>query len=219
VASLICAAVCTIALAGIVQGDDTPTILETQQNRPAYFNGRVIEMKYSPGIHDFKIGPWRIFAHLLHEKPRDPHPNLYIVAPGMQYKSDTAGQFDHNEVISVLPLKSEPVEWDVYYAVVLDPTLHEDFRSERQLILATQNEFVPTDDMKFDELPGAAFLRRYLRVDSIEGLEPYRRADGKLPRLIIVPAKLSVKAAAIDSSAEADAASKSAPAASDVLTK
>jgi len=168
------------------------------QTRPTYFNGKVIEMKYSRGSHDFKIGSWNILAHVLHEKPRDPHPNLYIVAPGTQYTSDGAGQFDHNEIISTLPLKSEPIEWDVYYAVVLDPSLQENFRSERQLILATQNEFAPGENFTFEDIPGAAFLKRYLHIDSIEGLQPYRRSADKLPRLVIVPAKITVKAAAIE---------------------
>jgi hypothetical protein len=193
--------------------------LRTEQTRPVYFNGREIEMKYSSGVHDFRIGPWNVFAHILHEKPRDPHPNLYIVAPGTQYKSDAAGQFDHNEIISVLPLSSEPVEWDVYYAIVLDPTLKEDFRSERQLILATQNEFLPGQDLQFEEMPGAAFLRRYLHVDSVEGLDSYRRHDGKLPRLLIVPAKLCVKAVAIDTGAEAKEAGKTEAGGSASLAK
>jgi hypothetical protein len=194
-----CMALCATALTGTAHAS-TSTAVESasQQERPVYFNGKVVEMKYSTGKRDSKIGPWNIFAHVLHDKPRDPHPNLYIVAPGTQYTSAVAGQFDHNEVISTLPLKPDPVEWDVYYAVVLDPSLQEDFRSEQQLILATQKEFEPGENFTIAEIPGAVFLKKYLGIDSVQSLAPYRRSGGKLPRIIIVPAKLCVKASVID---------------------
>jgi hypothetical protein len=170
----------------------------SRQSRVAYCDGKTIEMNFVPGRHDFKIGPWDISAQVQREKPRDPHPNLYIVAPGTQYTAADAEQYSHNEVLSLMPLKSEPVEWDVYFAIVLDPDLHDDFRSEQQLILATQDEFDPPEKLKLEDLPSATFLKQYLHIDSVDGLKEFRRPDGKLPQLIIVPAKLTVKASAVD---------------------
>ncbi len=195
-----CTVLCAGALAGSAHGA-APLAAESKgagQSRSAYYDGKTVEMTYVPGRRDFKIGPWNIFAQVQRDRPRDGHPNLYIVAPGTQYTATGAEEYSHNEILSVVPLKAEPVDWDVYFAVVLDPALHDDFRSEQQLILATQDEFDAPDELKLDELPGATFLKEYLHIDSVDGLNEYRRPDGKLPRLIIVPAKLTVKASAVD---------------------
>ncbi len=191
---------CAGALAGTAHGA-VPLSAESNaqgQPRPAYCDGKTIEMKYVPGRRDFKIGPWNIFAQMQRERPRDGHPNLYIVAPGTQYVAAGAEEYSHNEILSRVPLKAEPVEWDVYFAIVLDPELHDDFRSEQQLILATQDEFDAPDELKVEDMPGGTFLKEYLHIDSMDGLKEFRRTDGKLPRLIIVPAKLTVKASAVD---------------------
>jgi hypothetical protein len=208
---LVCAALCAGALAASASAATPPADQApmSRQRRAAYWDGKVIEMSYVPGRRDFKIGPWDISAQVQREKPRDPHPNLYIVAPGTQYVAEGEEQYSHNEVLSVVPLKPDPVDWDVYFAIVLDPSLHEDFLSEKQLILATQDEFEPADDLTVEDMPGAAFLRKYLHIDTIEGLKEYRRPDGELPRLLIVPAKVTVKASAVNPEASPEPTLKS----------
>jgi hypothetical protein len=208
---LVCTMLCAGALAASASATTpaAPQIDSSRQTRPAYCDGKIIDMNYVPGRRNFKIGPWNISAQVQREKPRDPHPNLYIVAPGTQYVDEGAEQYSHNEVLSLVPLKSDPVEWDVYFAIVLDPSLHEDFRSEQQLIFATQDEFEPAGDLKLGHMPGAAFLQEYLHIDSLEGLKKYRRPDGELPRLIIVPAKVTVKASAVDPDASPEPVLKS----------
>jgi hypothetical protein len=146
----------------------------------------------------FRFGPWELDAHVSHDKPRDPHPNLYIVGPGDQYTSEQMPAFNHSEIISTIPVKVEPREWDVYWAIVLDPASQDMFHSERQLILATQDGFNLTPDFDLDSMPGIAFLRDFLHVQAVDDLERFRRSDGALPRVIIVPAGVSIKATAVD---------------------
>ena len=143
-------------------------------------------------------GPWLIGARS-NDKPRDGRLNVYLVAPGTQWHSDKAPQFDHNLVINALPKDSESAaEWDVYLAVILDPTLDIDVRSERDLILNRQQSFTPPEDYSFNSIPGVAFLREFLKFQSLSDLEGFRRNDGTLPRLVLVPAKAMVRASATE---------------------
>jgi hypothetical protein len=180
--------------------------------RPVFFDGRPVQLVFARVRHPkaaFKFGPWELEAYVSRDKPRDPHPNLYIVAPGDQYTSEQTPAFDHTEIISTLPVKTEQREWDVYWAVVLDPALRETFHSERQLILATQNGFSVPTDFDLEQVPGIAFLRQFLKVQTLEDMERFQRPDGTLPRLIIVPAGLSIKATAVDPEAPPDEEGKS----------
>jgi hypothetical protein len=141
-------------------------------------------------------GPWLIGARNK-DKPRDGRLNLYIVAPGTQRHSDEAPQFDHNLVINALPKDTAvAAEWDVYLAIVLDPSLQADLQTERELILARQQSFEPAEDFKFDDIPGSAFLKQFLKFQSIADLEGFRRSDGTLPRLVLVPVGAMVRATA-----------------------
>lgn len=171
------------------------------ESQPVFYDGRVVKLTFAPGKREFSIGPWKLAAKVAHEKPRDPHPNLYIVAPGQQYMADAAPEYNHNEILSTLFIKPEVRDWDIYWAIVLDPSLQDDFHSEDQLIMATQAGFEPDPSLEFENIPGAQFLREFLKIDSIEGLEKYRRPDGLLPRLIIVPAGITIRAAATDPNA------------------
>lgn len=169
--------------------------------RPVYFDDRPVQLVFARTPHAqaaFKFGPWELDAHVSHENPKDPRPNLYIVAPGDQYTSEQAPAFDHTEIISTIPVKAEPREWDVYWAIVLDPALHEMFHSERQLLLATQDGFNIAADFNLDRVPSIAFLRDFLHMQSVDDLARFRRPDGTLPRVVIVPARLSIKATAVD---------------------
>ncbi len=198
---VVCVVLCASTLAGTAHGasgSPADATSASQHSRQVYYDGKLVQMTVVPGREDFKIGPWRISAQVQRDRPKDGHPNLYVAAPGTQYATSGAEQYSHNEVVSVVSQKPDPREWDVYFAIVLDPGLHEDFRSEQQLIIATQDDFQPAADFNFDDIPGAVFLRENLGIDSLDGLELYRRSDGKLPRLIIVPSKVTLKASAID---------------------
>jgi hypothetical protein len=199
-ASLLCACL-TFSSASLKAATASSSADVRVGTRAVYFNGRIVELAFARARRmntAFRFGPWELDAHAAREKPRDPNPNLYIVAPGHQYTSTAEPSFDHTEVISTIPVKAEPREWDVYWAIVLDPTLKESFHSERQLLLATQNGFGVTDNFNLRSIPGIAFLRQFLKVHSLKNLDRFRLPDGTLPRLIIVPAGVSIKATAID---------------------
>ncbi len=132
-------------------------------------------------------------------KASDHRPNLYIVSPGTQHESETAEQtLSYNLVISTLPRTSGATGFDTYWALVLDPSLEGNFTSERELLLAAQDAFLPGDLFELEDIPSAAMLRRYLHVESLAGLERFRRPDGTLPRVIILPSGYVVRASAVD---------------------
>jgi hypothetical protein len=142
------------------------------------------------------IGPWHYGERVRDARPKDVRPNVYLVSPGQQHHSDRWEQFDHNTVINLLPVSNAPAEWDVYWAIVLDPRLHHDFRSERELLLAAQSEFTPGDLFEFSDVPGRTFLRSLLHIDSLGKLRRFRRKNGATPRLIMVRAGFTIRATA-----------------------
>lgn len=131
------------------------------------------------------------------QRPNDHRLNLYIVMPGSQYES-TAGAEKFNVVLSALPRTQAPIDWDVYWAVVLDSKLKMDLTSERALIFATQAGFQLPGSASFEDLPAAAALREHLHLKALDDLEKLRRPDGTLPRIIILPAGFGVRAGAVD---------------------
>jgi len=132
------------------------------------------------------------------QKPKDHRPNLYVVCPGTQYPSDEERDVGFNVVLNSLPRSEEAVNWDVYWAIVLDPALDISFQSERDLLLAAQDAFESDDELDFEDLPGAPLLREKLHISSVSDLASFRRPDGALPRLLIVPSHLVIRAAAVD---------------------
>ncbi|HYH01168.1 MAG TPA: hypothetical protein VD837_18730 [Terriglobales bacterium] len=213
----------TVALAGTVAAAPAPrdsgSGKKLPTTQPVYLEGRVMEFTFVPGKRVFPIGPWKIPAKLERDKPRDPRPNLYIFAPGTQYTAEFAPQYNHNEIISALPVKAEPRDWDIYWAIVLDPAFKDDIQGEQQLVLATQQGFEIPEGLAFEDIPGATFLREFLKIQGLEGLDKYRRPDGALPRVIIVPAHLSIRAAASDPSAPPPAKRSLATALSSILRR
>ncbi len=146
------------------------------------------------GEHHFAFGPWRLGARLRQQRGSDRHPNLYLVVPGTQHRNLAGGdEWDHNTVLSAAPQEGQDWNWDIFGAISLDPTLHA-VRGERELLIAGEAAFTPGDLFEFDDLPSAQFLREFLQIETLGDLAPYRRADGRLPRLIILPAGYSVKA-------------------------
>ncbi len=81
---------------------------------------------------------------------------------------------------------------------MLDPSLPGNFTSERELLLAAQDAFVPGDLFELEDMPAAALLQRYLHIESLADMEKFRRPDGALPRVIIVPSKFVVRASVVD---------------------
>lgn len=159
----------------------------------AYFNGDLLKLHtgpYESGERTLVVGPWNLGPRVP-PKPNDKRPNLYFVIPGTQREVDGTREYDNTEILSYVP--DDPREFDVYWAVVLDPSLNEEFTSEKQLLMATQQTFTPDADFTFDKLPTAKFLESYLKISSFDKLDKYRRPDGSLPRVAIITAGFAVR--------------------------
>jgi len=70
--------------------------------------------------------------------------------------------------------------------------LHDDFRSEQELVMAAQSGFFPPDLLEFNDLPAEGFLRVQMKVRSLGDVARFRRKDGTLPRLLITPAGYAI---------------------------
>ncbi len=165
----------------------------------AYYEGKVVNLTLTAPAASRRsvlLGPWDFGERVSDPKPRDKRLNFYLVCPGRQHHAEGWENYDHNLIVNALSPEGAGGEWDVYYAIVLDPALRDDLRRERQLIFDAQSRFVPGDLYELDDAPGAAFLRLFLRVESLEDLAPYRRRDGSLPRLILARAGFAVHASA-----------------------
>lgn len=195
--ALLCAVMTVGGGAALAVGKNSEASQES--SRQVLFDGRPVELKVTSARRSavLAIGPWDL-PHAVREKPDDHDPNLYIVAPGTQYTDNEDPVYDHTEIINTIPVKHGPRAWDIYWAIVLDPSLKEDLRTEQQLLLNTQQEFSPDEHFDFEQVPGAAFLRDFFEINSVDGLDRFRRSDGMLPRLIIVPSGFSVKAEVFD---------------------
>ena len=161
-----------------------------------YLDGASVRLEVAAGPKAVTVGPWRLGARVLGPKPLDKRLNLYLVAPGTQYHLDGAEDYDHNVIINALPEPGKSREYDVYWALVIDPHLDADFRSEQELIVTAQSGFAPGDLFEFDDIPARAFLRNYLQADVLSDLDKYRREDGTLPRVLLLPAGFAISAAA-----------------------
>jgi hypothetical protein len=141
------------------------------------------------------FGPWKLGAKVVESKPHDTRLNLYVVVPGddFQSESDAHALYDHNRVINMAPKENGSAEFDVYWAIALEPHVNQDFHSEGDLLAAVQKRFIPGDLFELTDAPGAGFLREVLRIDTLEELKPYRRKDGSLPTVLLVPAGFAVR--------------------------
>ncbi len=192
---------CIILCAGTVLVAWTKRPLPSPDSTPAvysaYYEGLPVSLSLSRagrGQASFAFGSWRLGARLPSGRGSDRRPNLYLVFPGDQHQAESGDECDHNAVLGAMPLEERAFEWDVFWAVVLDPRLGRNLRSERDLLVAAQNTFAPTDVLEFDDLPAAGFLRDIMRWDSLLDLAPYRRKDGGLPRVLILPAGYAIRA-------------------------
>ena len=191
-------------LAAVCSQASNPKAAAKQASKPvskqlhldrAFFAGRLVQLHSVPasGSRALVVGPWNL-GDKVTPGNNDMRPNLYFVSPGTQHHADGKPEYDHNEVLSAVP--KEPSNFDVYWVVVLDPSVKKDFTSEQQIILATQETFTPPSDFGFDQVPSAGFLKTFLKVKSVPELEKFKRPDGELPRVAIVPARFTVRALA-----------------------
>ena len=178
----------------------------TPQVDRAYLGGQLVALRFAPPQTKrekaFLMGPWIFGAKIAMpakgsaDKPHDRRLNLYIVSPGAMNDAAASDDFDHTVIINARPeTDGIETEFDVYYAVVLDPQLRIELRSERELLLATQEEFVPGDLFDLNDVPSAAFLSAVLQIDSLAGLRRFRKPNGAMPRVAIVPAGFALRAA------------------------
>lgn len=160
----------------------------------AYYDGRIVSVKVDPlkkGDRPRVVGPW-YFGPRVDPHPNDRRPNLYVVCPGSLHQIENNQEYDHNEVLSAAP--QDESDFDVWWVVVLDPSLKQQFHSEKELILAAQQEFRPAQDFSFDQIPGQSLLQQVLKIKDVDGLERFRRPDGSMSRIAIVNAHFSIRA-------------------------
>jgi hypothetical protein len=167
---------------------------------PAYHDGA--DIVFSPQVtgsnRPARFGPWNLGERLsaTDEKPRDKRLNLYVVVPGSQYHSPTHPEYDHNLVVNKYTVDGKAREWDIFWCLALDPDLPGDLRSERELLLAAQQRFRPPEAFAIQDVPANGVLAEKLSVTAVDGLNRFRRKDGSLPRMLIVPARFAVRATA-----------------------
>jgi hypothetical protein len=142
------------------------------------------------------VGPWNLGERLGDDKPADKRLNLYVVVPGVQYRAPGKAEYDHNLIVNKYTVDGKPRDWDVFWCLILDPTLRADLRSERELLIAKHQTFRPADLFEFKDVPAHALMAERLSIRSIADLKGFRRKDGTLPRLLILPARLAVRATA-----------------------
>jgi hypothetical protein len=142
------------------------------------------------------VGPWNLGERVAEDKPADKRLNLYFVAPGTQYRAPGKSEYDHNLVINKYTVDGKPRDWDVFWCFILDPTLRPDLRSERELLLGKHQTFRPATLFEFRDIPSHSLLAERMSIKSMADLKRFRRKDGSLPRLLILPARLAVRATA-----------------------
>src|SRR5215469_2214916 len=142
------------------------------------------------------IGPWNLGERLGDDNPADKRLNLYVVVPGMQYRAPGKTEYDHNLVVNKYTVDGKPRDWDVFWCFILDPSLRADLRSERELLMAKHQTFRPAALFEFKDVPSHTLMAERLGIKSMADLKRFRRKDGTLPRLLILPARLAVRATA-----------------------
>jgi len=164
----------------------------------AYEDGRVVQFTPVIARHGktLVVGDLRLGRALADPTPNDHRPNVYVVCPGTRTEDGKPGE-DFSLILSTLPRTEAPIEWDVYWVVVLDPAMPVKLTGEGDLLMAAQKAFTPDRDFDFANIPGAALLRKQMHIESRKGLGPYEIAGGDLPRLIIVPAHVAIRASAV----------------------
>jgi hypothetical protein len=194
----VCAALCISAVVSASAADKkTKPAPKTPPRKlhldAAYFNGEIVKVHPAAverGEKVLVVGPWNMGPKVA-PKPSDKRPNMYFVVPGTLHQIVGYPEYDHTEILSYSP--EDPKEFDVYWAVVLDPDLTQEFTAEAELIMARQQTFVPGADFTFDKIPSAPFLKKMLKISNLSGLDKYKNSDGSFPRLAIITAGFAVR--------------------------
>ena len=147
------------------------------------------------------LGPWVFGARLSEDKPLDKRLNLYVVIPGKQHQSPGGPEYDHNMVVNAVT-GDKVREWDIYWCFKIDPSLSDDLRSEHDVFVAAQEFFKPADLFDMEDIPGRAALAERAGVRILADIKHFRRKDGSLPRMLIIPARLAISATASAGPAE-----------------
>lgn len=201
------AAIATLAIATL-----SASVQQTVNS--AFLNGEEVAIHFELADStrksaNYTLGPWRFGAKIKDvrkgtpEKPQDLRLNAYIVVPGTAHANPDDTGFNHNLVINALPPEGKSSEYDVYFVLVLDPSLQADIRSEREILRATQARFTPNDLFELEDAPSVAVLKNILKIESTPDLQRFRKKgrkktidDGTLPRMVIVPAGFALRASA-----------------------
>jgi hypothetical protein len=178
--------------------------LQPQQVDTAFLEGKEVQLRFAkPQKRErmYSLGPWRLGPRLQNpsagkpEKPHDERLNIYIVVPGTQQQSAEQPEFDHNFILNAAPRKNREAEYDVFWAITLDPQMRADLQRENDLLLTAQQKFAPNDLFEFDDLAGASFMASALNVDSLKTMKKHRHKDGSFPRVLIIPAGFALRLA------------------------
>lgn len=163
----------------------------------AYYDGSPVV--FTPSVPATRLaaalGPWSFGRRLSEDKPLDKRLNLYVVLPGKQHQSAVAPEFDHNLVVNTLT-HDKTRDWDIYWCFEIDPALQDDMRSEHEVIVAAQQYFRPPDLFDMEDIPARAAMAEKAGLHTLADLKHFRRKDGSLPRMLIIPARLAVSATA-----------------------
>ena len=142
-----------------------------------------------------RVGPWILGERLPDGKPMDKHLNLYLVLPGTQYRSAKYPQYDHTRIINKYTVDGEVRDWDIYYCLIIDPKLSGRFSRESELLVAAHQTFRP-GGIRLSDIPSSEIMRKKMGVKSMADLRRYQRKGHRLPRLLIIPAHVAVRATA-----------------------
>ena len=163
----------------------------------AYYEGSIIQLvpEVAPANRTAALGPWNFGERLREPKPLDKRLNLYVVVPGQQYRSPSRPEYDHSLVINSLT-HDKAREWDIFWCFVLDARVSDGLRSEKDLLTAAQQTFRPADLFEMEDIPGRQMLAEKTGIQTLAELGRFRRKDGSLPRVLILPARIAIKATA-----------------------
>jgi len=179
-----------VATLGLAASPDTPS-----KPLNAYFEStNVLLAADRAGAGELaSMGPWVFGQRLPQGKPLDKRLNLYVVIPGKQYRSPTSPEYDHTLIVNGVT-DDAPREWDIFWCLVLDPKLAEDFHSEKDLIVAAHQTFKPADLFDLEDVPARTILTEEFGAKTLHDLRHYRHKDGSMPRLLILPARFAIRA-------------------------
>ncbi|MFL6301241.1 MAG: hypothetical protein ACJ71N_11615 [Terriglobales bacterium] len=179
-----------------VAADRKPARVSRPIRNAFYANQELqVEPVVEPGARNFNYGPWTLGSLVHDDKASDRRFNLYIIVPGAQHQSPPPGdEFNHSVLINSNdpPQGNRPTEWDVFWVVVLDPSLNREIKDERELLLLGQSYFLPNDLYEVEDAPGHDLLRQ-LSMTSLDDLARFRRSDGALPRVALLSAGAAVR--------------------------